>query len=281
LKTAILDSGVDTKHGIIRQYKPKIKNFRDWINNKNGQQDLQMMDNVGHGTHVAGLVLAVAKIAHLFIGKITDDNSLGDRDCVANAIQHAVKEWQVDIISLSFGFEDYVGSIRHAIANTDCVIFAAASNNGSNRKHAFPANQDGVIAIHSTSGQGAISSFNTQAISGEYNFSIVGEAVESAWPGLAPDGQPNMRIKSGTSFATPIAVGVTALIIEFLWKHLQEADRGLLKHSQTHGAITRILKVIFVEQGPYRYIAPWAGLERNTREEIVSKFVKTLRYGVS
>ncbi len=106
---AVLDSGIDANHpafaGLI-----KDDNYRDFTGN--GKQD-----NIGHGTHCAGIIfgrpidnrrIAVAPgIQNVLIGKIADIGF----DTTTSLLQSALL-WAVDnganIISLSFGL-DFIG----------------------------------------------------------------------------------------------------------------------------------------------------------------------------
>lgn len=61
---------------------------------------------------------------------------------------------------------------------------------------------------------------------------------------------------SGTSYATPVAAGVAANVLEFMQHHaeMSSGDRELL-HSWF--GMSRIFKAMSTERGGYDYIAPW------------------------
>jgi hypothetical protein len=65
IKIAVLDTGVDTSHNFIRGAKKRIEVLPSYV-----KDDSSKMDSYGHGTHVAGLLLAVAPEAQLIIFKI-------------------------------------------------------------------------------------------------------------------------------------------------------------------------------------------------------------------
>lgn len=137
----------------------------------------------------------------------------------AQAIEYATQVWNVNIITMSFGFAQYDNQIRDAIEraqNHGVIIFAAASNEGAieGREASFPARMVGkVIKISSADGGGAASRFNPPPSPSNDNFSVLGEAVKSAWPkALHESGE---KRGSGTSVATPIAAGIAALVLEF------------------------------------------------------------------
>jgi len=94
-------------------------------------------------------------------------------------------------------------------------------NSGANLDRAYPARHDEVICIHSVDANGNRSKFSPTASTSDDNFATIGEAVESTWPLGLCDGQgQNYLYKSGTSFATPIAVGIAAFLLEYSKLHL-------------------------------------------------------------
>lgn len=99
-------------------------------------------------------------------------------------------------------------AISYALkANT--TIFAAATNNGGNKPRAYPANKrNGVICIHASDGRGNDGGISPSPESRKDNFSTSGVSIESKWKG-------RKVLKSGTSFATPIAAALAADVLEF------------------------------------------------------------------
>lgn len=181
------------------------------------------------------------------------------------AINHAVTEWKVDIISMSFGVREYNEPMKRAISNalhSQALLFAAASNDGGNFGRAFPAKYPSVFCIHSTDGNGNPSSFNPNADDKDVNFSLLGENVSSHWPlGLANGLGNPVNSMSGTSVATPIAAGLAASILSFV----RQQDQYVKVESDLLGpwlkdvhAMDMVLKVMANETrgGKYNYIRP-------------------------
>lgn len=162
---------------------------------------------------------------------------------------------------MSFGFTargpDY-NLIEDALAyanSKNVLLFAAASNSGANQRRTFPARHDYVICVHSTAADGVPSRFNAPREDSD-NFATVGEAVESAWPTHLCDKGVNeccLAWKSGTSFATPIAVGIATFLLQYAKENLDAGTIRLLRKPQGMRAVFR---EIACEKAGYDYIAP-------------------------
>ncbi|KAH6976457.1 peptidase S8/S53 domain-containing protein [Ilyonectria sp. MPI-CAGE-AT-0026] len=146
----------------------------------------------------------------------------------SQAIYHAIETLDVDIISMSFAFEEEELAIKDALYNAKkkslkpVLMFAAASNNRAlqNQPIGYPARvNDRVICVNSSTIQDEKSSFSPHGIPGWPNLSAVGENVLAAWP--TSKSGPWKRM-SGTSCATPIVAGVAALILDFAKKDIPE-----------------------------------------------------------
>ncbi|EHK42543.1 hypothetical protein TRIATDRAFT_319946 [Trichoderma atroviride IMI 206040] len=259
VKIAVLDTGVDKSHRDYEAQEERIQRGESFIPGCRQKDDVS--DRCGHGTHVAGLLLDYAPDAELYIAKICDLEPPKPAT-VAKAIDRAVNEWKVDVISMSFGFpsrevdgyELLEQSIKRA-SNQNVLLFAAASNNGANTKRAYPARHPDIICIHSTKANGAPSDFNPLPLLGD-NFATIGEAVESAWPVGLCDRKRNVNCtasKSGTSFATPIASGIAAALLQYARAKLHPKEAQQLKQSQFMKAV---LKAVSIRSQGYDYIAP-------------------------
>ncbi|KAL7923100.1 hypothetical protein ACQKWADRAFT_66894 [Trichoderma austrokoningii] len=78
-------------------------------------------------------------------GNYSELSSLSVLTQIPSAILHAYNEWDVDLISMSFGFPCMIEDLRQAIEETKhhVLLFAAASNDGVARWHAGGALGDG------------------------------------------------------------------------------------------------------------------------------------------
>ncbi|KAK3896449.1 peptidase S8/S53 domain-containing protein, partial [Staphylotrichum tortipilum] len=165
----------------------------------------------------------------VYFAQVADTVPLPPRQ-IAKAIDHAVVEWQVDVISISFGFPDETeqgcDELRAAVHRAHAagvLLFAAASNVGAHGIPAFPARQTGVFCIYAGDGKGNSSRTCPTASRYDVNFLTLGEGVDSAWPKyLAPGSSQFLwtKRKSGTSFATPIAAGLAATFLLYARQNL-------------------------------------------------------------
>ena len=144
----------------------------------------------------------------------------------------------VDIITMSFGLEEEHGGMQKAIIEAyskNILMFAAASNEGGNRIVTYPARKEQVICIYATDGKGEPYRSNPTPIGNSYRFATLGEGVKSAWPkGLKKGAAPEQRM-TGTSFATPIAAGIAACLLEFAIVHAGQFIQ-LLADSSGHAS---------------------------------------------
>lgn len=166
------------------------------------------------------------------------------------AINHAVSTWNVDMISMSFGFPtcsiDGYSKLESALKNAyakDVLLFAAASNSGGQLGRSFPAREPTVIAVHATDANGNRSRFSPTPLNDDANLATIGEAVESAWPVHLCDEISNpdcVQIKSGTSFATPILVGISAFLLMYARANLPDKAPALRSQKWMRAVLKRL-----------------------------------------
>lgn len=151
-RVLVLDTGLDQNHPALRSRFEKGRNFA-------GGLATDFSDQVGHGTHVAGTVLAsgqggglvgVAPKARLLAGKVC--SSMGcSSAAIAAGINWAVAE-KVDVVNMSLGgsfiSETELQAIRAAEAAG--VFIAAASGNDGTGRVSFPAAVATITAVGAT-----------------------------------------------------------------------------------------------------------------------------------
>lgn len=257
VRIAILDTGIDMNHPEIKARKKRVKGFHCEIK---GLETKANEDTSGHGTSTALLLMQVAPEADIYVARVFRETQDVVPDQVAPAIEHAVKNWEVDIISMSFGFPSVIFKINEALKladNNDVLLFAAASNDGANKSipRAWPAREDTkVFCIHATDSHGYPWKRNPPSELGTFNFATFGEDV------LTTGKQDKLVGKTGTSMATPIAAATAALLIDF--SRLPRMKGKKLDHMNKVASFQGMKRLLLASsektgQDNFRYIKPW------------------------
>jgi len=146
---------------------------------------------------------------------------------------------------MSFGFPEWAKGVQDiktaikAASGADILIFCAASNGGVSGDIAFPANQNEVICVNSANGQGTPSGFNPGEAKEGQNLCALGEDVKSSWPRHFNLG--NQR-KSGTSFATPIAAALAAVLLDYARDKMPDLDKFQIDKLKTKKGILKVFE---------------------------------------
>ena len=188
-----------------------------------------MMDvsDVGHGTHVAGIIAAVAdngiggagvapQVRILPIRTLVSDGS-GRVNDVSSAIIFAADSG-AKVINLSLGREtdccDLTKAIQYAV-DRNVLIVAAAGNDGVDAAPKWPAASDLTLAVTAVDDKNNIASFGQR---GDYidlaapGKSILSTAVGRYDKDVCPSQTPLFCNLSGTSMAAAFVSGAAALL---------------------------------------------------------------------
>lgn len=169
------------------------------------------------------------------------------------------QNWDVDILSLSFGFNYSSREIDVVLSKylARKLVIAASSNEGLRKKMTYPAFRNGVIAINSADADGTTSGFNPP-MKPDKELSVLGERVESTWI------DNSMKYMTGTSVATPIAAGVVGLLLEIAMKYDegrrlngQTVTVDLETHVRRYDGIMALLRSMSEKKGEYSNVNPW------------------------
>lgn len=234
---AVLDTGVNINHKDLTGQAAQCKDFT--------QRTASLVNNFctdknGHGTHVAGSVLAhggsdntgiygVAPEADLWAYKVLNDRGSGYSDDIANAIRHvadeATRTGDKVIISMSLGSSSkdslIASAVDYAYSNGVLVVAAAGNDGPTANTIGYPGALPNAIAVAALenvqqNGTYRVADFSSRGnpnTDGDYvigerdvEISAPGRAIESTWS----DGSYNTI--SGTSMATPHVSGLAAKI---------------------------------------------------------------------
>ncbi|CAO2657894.1 Nn.00g071540.m01.CDS01 [Neocucurbitaria sp. VM-36] len=265
-RICIIDTGLDMSDPVIRGLKRRVVGGYSWVDEDPHTYD----DACGHGTHIARLVLTTSTTAEILIAKVSSDKTFSDRNF--ESIPLAIR-WAMDngaeIISLSLGFRESLPEIQdilqEAISPEDdeaqpILVFAAAGNWGLNFPRAFPSSEKGVFCIYASDGNGYGENINPRD-EGENSFTTLGVAIESAW-------QNQELLISGTSYATPIAAGIAANILDF-GRCTMNLGKGRMKKLGSYQGMRSVLRLMTPVDQSSNYLCPWQlgvkGLKTNAQ----------------
>ncbi|KAF4616204.1 hypothetical protein G7Y89_g15202 [Cudoniella acicularis] len=233
VKIAILDTG-------IRETSPywnSITAYKDFVLKGNEKG----IDKTGHGTNGIHLILKCIADAEIYVGRVFDEAEANDDtvDLMTEAITWATEK-EVDIISMSFGFEKSDKKMEIALQkakSSDILLFAAASNEGNFEGVTFPARlwrERTVMCIYAATGfgRGWIDNPSPLDVSTQ-SFAFLGVDVN-----VGVRSSEEVR-DTGTSLATSIAAGIAGRILDF-----SRHEEFMLLSPQTQKACCDKLKTL-------------------------------------
>lgn len=210
---AVLDTGIDVGHPAF----PTPVRDDLGFNYVDGNHDLT--DFHGHGTHVAGIVAAVAPAVEIIPIKVLEDDGVGSWTAVSQGLLHAAAV-DADVINLSLGThlgfpQFFAAAVEDAAYCHDVVLVAAAGRScrvGSSCEGVFaPAHHPAVLSVGALDSEGRPE--RRAAGGGDLDLLAPGVHVCSTWSRHAVDQGPEpYRSWSGSSLASAHAAGVAALL---------------------------------------------------------------------
>ncbi|HJS63957.1 MAG TPA: S8 family serine peptidase, partial [Nitrososphaeraceae archaeon] len=223
IDVAIIDTGIDILHPDLNVYKA--------INFVN--DSLSANDDVGHGTHIAGIIGAKKNLqgivgivpgAKLWALKVCDYRGVCNMADVLDAIQYVTQHKdEIDVVNLSVGFanSELLNSAINASVQQGVTYVVAAGNKGFDSNSSTPANNPNVITVSAIGdsdgrcgGEGPILEDNLLDDTFA-NFSNYGSDIDIAAPGVqifSTYTQEGYAVDTGTSMAAPHVTGLAAKI---------------------------------------------------------------------
>ncbi|WP_417538659.1 S8 family serine peptidase [Marinobacter sp.] len=195
-------------------------------------------NNVFHGTHVAGTVVAnatnqlggtgVAFGAELLPVRVLGEGGIGSSTDLIDAIRWvgAGTPVKADIINLSLGGLPEIPALQNAIDEVvaNGVIVVAAAGNQASSSPAYPAAAEGVFSVSAVDAGGSLAGYSNFGpwidlaapggdVRRDANLDGLADLVISSSASLGPDGfEPDYTGLQGTSMAAPHVAGVFALM---------------------------------------------------------------------
>lgn len=204
---AVLDTGVQTNHPDLQG---KLLTGMNIVNEEAAPED-----DVGHGTHVSGIIGASVNNGEGVAGvswfnkimpvKVLDSSGAGSTYAVAQGIIWAVDNG-AKVINMSLGNYAEADFLHDAIkyAYERDVVLIAASGNDNTERPGYPAAYPEVFAVAATNNNKEKASFSNY---GDYiDVAAPGDSIASTYPGS------QYAALSGTSMASPHVAALAGLI---------------------------------------------------------------------
>lgn len=228
-KLFILDTGVDGEH---EDLKKQFKAF-----DKNSSKD-----DIGHGTHCAGIAAAVSnnkigvsslvpsdKFVEVSGIKVLAGFGYGTQKMIIDGMIKAV-DAGADVISMSLGGKStearekaYNEVVDYARLH-NVIIVTAAGNSARDASLYCPANSAGVIAVAAVGQDLARTSFSNTLQHIKYGVSAPGKDILSTYP------KNEYKVYSGTSMAAPYVSGLVS-VMRSIKPELSPDDAFRILHS--------------------------------------------------
>jgi subtilisin family serine protease len=206
--------------------------------------DSDPKDDVGHGTHVCGILAAkglkmekgVVPSCKIIPVRVLGALKKGDAivgagliDNINTGIKWAVDQG-VDVINMSLGIKHEGGGLPHEqvikYAQRKGVTIVAASGNDGSQDLYYPGALPGVIAVGSVDNNGQMATFSTYGA--HVSFVAPGTGIVSSFP------ENKYSMSSGTSQASPYVAGAIALLKSFASKFGQKLKDNQVKYILKH-----------------------------------------------
>lgn len=219
IRIAVIDSGCANHSDLYDNVLPGQNYYVTVPNNFGDFSDvspIDVTDNIGHGTHVSGIIAAISDNG-IGIKGIASKAKIVPLKCFENgygtsiymlitAICDAVDKYDCKIINMSWTSDYNTGLLQAAIdyAYSKGAILVAAAGNSGNSTVYYPAGYSNVIGVGSINSDKSKSSFSN------FNESVTvtapGASIMSTYPG-------GYASASGTSQATPMISALAAIAL--------------------------------------------------------------------
>lgn len=201
---AVLDSGVDTDHELLKDRLVECNVNMSGSGNLNTAED-----DYGHGTHVAGIIvnntLSNVKIKPY---KVLNSEGKGSLSTIALALDMAVLDG-AEVVNISISGRSVsptmTNSVNNAVANDVNVVVAAGNSKlDLNKNYVSPACIESAITVSATDKNDDLASFSNY--NGPIDIAAPGVDIESSYL------NNTYTSLNGTSMATPQVTAGLAIL---------------------------------------------------------------------
>jgi hypothetical protein len=249
IKIGIIDTGINGSHSEFQNKEVIAKSFVTVDNGYSGDH-LSTVDNIGHGTKVAGLAigktLGIAPGAQAVSAKIFEQGVRGNAgfieeetsEAIAEAITWLIEKQNVSIINFSLSqYHNLLNEGREWIINKyslerNVIFVVAASNTGKTGINlgslGNPSTSLQAITVGASSGVDSMADFsaNGPRVDWVMKPDLVAPGVNLIGPSHI---NSNNSFCSGTSCSTPVVSGAIAVLLSALQKNNIKYTVGTIK----------------------------------------------------
>lgn len=248
---AVLDTGLAGDHALLSSniymgydFVRMASSFLDAGNGLDDNGDGTVDEFVGHGTHVAGIILSTTTPTgvtdpldvRIMPVRVLNSDGMGTYADLAKGIHYAVDNG-ADVINMSLTAPRLTPSLSEALAyaaSHGVIVVAAAGNNDPGPNYpAHYSDRLAVIAVGATDRNDAIASFSG-GLASDVDVFAPGVDIYSSYPYPAN----SYALGTGTSMAAPIVSGEAAMLISKHrdWSAAEVAQQIISKGATVSGS---------------------------------------------
>ena len=255
IRIAIFDTGLSATHPHFKY----IRERTNWTDNDS------LDDELGHGTHVAGIIashnadcLGFAPDAQLFVFRVFNSRQLSFTSWFLDAFNYAIAS-RVNVLNLSIGGPDFndrpfVDKVLELSANRIVVVSAIGNDGPLYGTLNNPADQMDTIGVGGLNADDSLAYFSSRGMTTwelPSGYGRVKPDVVAFANGVVGSRIPNgCKAQTGTSVASPVVAGAVVLLASSIPPHLRatQLNSARLKQALTEGS-KRVPGANIFEQG--------------------------------
>lgn len=220
LVVAVLDCGFDLRHEFLDGHLVSSSLWRDVVDDDSDPQDLgndtdddsdgYTDSHLGHGTFVAGVVLAAAPGVTILPIRVGDDEGGVALADLVDGIEHAISAG-ADVINLSLVMPTSSQGLENALSSAESagIPIVTAAGNEVNGPFDSPYLRNHSITVGAVDTSLAVASFSPNQSFVE----VYAPGVDVVGP-LGGDIEDSYATWDGTSFSTAFVTGAVAVLLE-------------------------------------------------------------------